>query len=167
MKFHSNVKFTCSCNTSHKFWDQSPSYHYQFCLQVSETVSWHKLQCRNSANILQLWVERRGLIYFYCNPLQNSVKDRSAWDEVGAQKFTTQQEVRIWALLINIFHIVKHRLRQDILDQQISRENFAVFSARVKTTLEAIPIGVVNRTIFSMGKRISAIIKRKRQRTKY
>ena len=27
-------------NTSHKFWDQSPSPHYQCCLQVSGTVSW-------------------------------------------------------------------------------------------------------------------------------
>ena len=76
------------------------------------------------------------------------MKDSSAWNEVGAQKFTIQQEVRTWTLLINIFHVVKHRLRQDILDQQISRENFAAFSARVKTTLEAIPIGVVDRTIF-------------------
>ena len=43
-------------NTSHKFWDQSPSPHYQCCLQVSETVSWHKLRCCYSANILQHWV---------------------------------------------------------------------------------------------------------------
>ena len=51
-------------NTSHKFWDQSPSPHYQCCLQVSETVSWHKLRCRYSAIILQHWVGGRGLIYF-------------------------------------------------------------------------------------------------------
>ena len=51
-------------NTSHKFWDQSPSPHYQCCLQVSETVSWHKFRCRYSANILQHWVGGRGLIYF-------------------------------------------------------------------------------------------------------
>ena len=29
-------------NTSHKFWDRSPFPHYQCCLQVSETVSWHR-----------------------------------------------------------------------------------------------------------------------------
>ena len=51
-------------NTSHKFWDQSPSPYYQCCLQVSETVSWHKLRCCYSANILQHWVGGRGLIYF-------------------------------------------------------------------------------------------------------
>ena len=51
-------------NTSHKFWDQSPSLHYQCCLQVSETVSWHKFRYCYSANILQHWIGGRGLIYF-------------------------------------------------------------------------------------------------------
>ena len=54
----------CSCNTSHKFWDRSPSPHYQCCLQVSKTVSWQKLRCCYSDNILQLWVEGRDLVYF-------------------------------------------------------------------------------------------------------
>ena len=39
----------------------------------------------------------------------------------------------------NIFHIVKQRLHQDALDRQITREDFAVFFARVKTTLGLIP----------------------------
>ena len=34
-------------------------------LQVSETVSWHKLRCCYSANILQHWVLGRDLIYFF------------------------------------------------------------------------------------------------------
>ena len=61
----------------------------------------------------------------------------------------------------NIFHIVKWRLHQDALDQQITRKDFATFSARVRTTLESIPIDMVDRTILSMGKRINEIIKRK------
>ena len=52
-------------NTSDKFWVQSPSPHSQCCLQVSETVSWHKLRCCYSANMLQDWVGGRGLIYFW------------------------------------------------------------------------------------------------------
>ena len=47
-------------NTSHKFWDQSPSSHNQCCLQVSGTVSWHKLRCCYSANMLQHWVRGGG-----------------------------------------------------------------------------------------------------------
>ena len=52
-------------NASRKFWDQSPSPHYQCCLQVSETVSWQKIRCCYSSNMLQHWVRGRGLIYFY------------------------------------------------------------------------------------------------------
>ena len=50
--------------TSHKFWDQSPSTHYQCCLQVSETGSWHKLRCFYSSNMLQHWIRGRDLICF-------------------------------------------------------------------------------------------------------
>ena len=56
--------FTFLDNTSHKFWDQSPFPHYQCCLQVSETGSWHKLRCCYSSNMLQHWVGRRWQIYF-------------------------------------------------------------------------------------------------------
>ena len=51
-------------NTSYKFWDQSPSPQYQCCLQVSGTVSWHKLRCCYSANMLQHWLGERRPIYF-------------------------------------------------------------------------------------------------------
>ena len=51
-------------NASHKFWDQSPFPHYQCCLQVCETVFWHKLRICYSSNMLQNWVGGRGLIYF-------------------------------------------------------------------------------------------------------
>ena len=45
-------------NTSHKLWERSlspppPPAHYQCCLQVSETVFWHKLPCCYSSIMLQ------------------------------------------------------------------------------------------------------------------
>ena len=51
-------------NTSLKFWIQSLSPHYQCCLQISGTVSSHKLWCCYSVNRMQHWVGARGLIYF-------------------------------------------------------------------------------------------------------
>ena len=48
---------------SNKFWDQSHSSHYQYCLKICETISWHKLWCSHSSNILQYWVGWRDLIY--------------------------------------------------------------------------------------------------------
>ena len=64
----SNLRIIILClisyNTSHKFWDQSPFPHYQCSLQISETVSWHKLLRCYSPNMVQHWVRSRGLIYF-------------------------------------------------------------------------------------------------------
>ena len=42
----------------------SPSPRYQHCVQVSDTVSWYKLRCCYSSNILHHWKGGRGLIYF-------------------------------------------------------------------------------------------------------
>ena len=42
-----------------------PLPHYQWCLQVSETVCWHKFRWCYSTNMLQHWVEGRDLIYFW------------------------------------------------------------------------------------------------------
>ena len=36
----------------------------QCCLQVSETIFWHKLRCCYSVNMLHYWVGERSLIYF-------------------------------------------------------------------------------------------------------
>ena len=98
---------------------------------------------------------------------QNSVKARSAWDEVAARKFTIPARSLDLNPIENTFHIVKCRLRQDALDQQITQEDFGAFSSRVKTTLETITIDVVDRTILSMGKRINEIVKRRGHRIKY
>ena len=78
---------------------------------------------------------------------------------MGARKFTIPAGSPDLNPIENTFHIVKCRLHQDALDQQITREDFAAFSTRVKTTLETIPIDMLNRTIFSMGKGINEIIK--------
>ena len=62
------------------------------------------------------------------DPSQNSVKARSAWDEVGARKFTIPARSPDLNPIENIFPIVKCRLRQDALDQHITQEDFAAFS---------------------------------------
>ena len=64
----------------------------------------------------------------------------------------------------NIFHIVKRKFHQDVLEMKIEREDFEEFSARLKRILESVPVDVVDRTIRSMDKRIDLIVKRKGQR---
>ena len=64
----------------------------------------------------------------------------------------------------NIFHIVKRKFHQDVLEMKIEREDFEEFSARLKRILESVPVDVVDRTIRSMDKRRDLIVKRKGQR---
>ena len=50
------------------------------------------------------------------------MKARSAWDEVGARKFTIPARSLDLNPIENIFHIAKRRLRQDALDRQITQK---------------------------------------------
>ena len=92
------------------------------------------------------------------DPSQNSVKSRSAWDEVETQKFTIPARTPDLNPIENI-NFANQRRRQDTFDQQITREDFAVFPARVMTTLELIPTDVVDKTNHFMGKRTNEIVK--------
>ena len=101
---------------------------------------------------------RRKLFMQDGDPSQNSVKSRSARDEVDTQKFTIPARTPYLNPIENI-HFGNQRRRQDTFDQQITREDFAVFPARVMTTLELIPTDVVDKTNCFMGKRTNEIVK--------
>ena len=101
------------------------------------------------------------------DPSQNSCKARSARDKIGARKFSIPARSPDLNPIENIFHIVKKKLHEDVLEMKIEREDFEEFSARVKTTLESVPVDVADKTIRSMDKRIDLIIKRKRQRIRH
>lgn len=101
------------------------------------------------------------------DPSQNSCKARTAWDKIGARKFSIPPRSPDLNPIENIFHIVKKKLHNDALEKEIKREDFAEFSARVKRTLESVPVDVVDRTILSMDKRIDLIVSRKGQRIRY
>ena len=59
---------------------------------------------------------------------------------------------------------MKKKLHQDALRKKIECEDFEEFSAWVKTTLESMPVDMVDRTMQSMEKRTDLIVKRKGQR---
>ena len=101
------------------------------------------------------------------DPSQNSCKAGSAWDKIGARKFSIPVRRPALNPIENIFHIVKKTLQQDALEMKIQHEDFEEFSRRVKKTLESVPVDLVDRTIRSMDKRRDLIVKRKEQRTRY
>ena len=101
------------------------------------------------------------------DPSQNGCKARSAWDKIGARKFSIPARSPDLNQIENIFHIVKKKLHQDALEMKNGREDFNEFSAPVKKTLESVPVDVVDRTIRSMDKRIDLIVKGKGQKIRY
>ena len=52
-------------------------------------------------------------------PSQNSCKARSAWDKIGARKFSIPARSADLNPIENIFHIVKKKLHQDVLENSI------------------------------------------------
>ena len=65
------------------------------------------------------------------DPSQNSCKVRSAWDKIGARKFSIPARSPDLNPIENIFHIAKKKLHQDVLEMKIEREDFEEFSVRV------------------------------------
>ena len=80
----------------------------------------------------------RNLLLQEGDPSGNSVKARSAYGENGVWEITIPAEENILTLSKAFF----------ILDRPISREDFAAFSTRFKTTLQSIPIDMVKTTTF-------------------
>ena len=101
------------------------------------------------------------------DPSQNSAKARTAWDAVGARKFSIPPRSPDLNPIENVFKSVKARLHEDALEKRIEREDFEEFSARVKATLESTPVDLVDNVIGSMNERIDKVVNRNGQRTRY
>ena len=101
------------------------------------------------------------------DPSQNSKKAKVSWDKVEARKFDIPPRSPDINPIENVFNFVKAELHAQALRDSIAQENFQQFSSRVKQTLESIPIDYIDKTIDSMGKRLSMIIKRRGRRIKY
>ena len=61
----------------------------------------------------------------------------------------------------NFFHLAGQRLRKQSLEQKIQYESYEAFCQRIRKTLLSCPIGIIDRTIASMHKRLDVIIKQK------
>ena len=101
------------------------------------------------------------------DPSQNSRKAQEAMHDVHARKFSIPARSPDLNPIENVFHNVKRKLHADALENNITREKFEKFSERVKRTLENYSSHTIDKTIDSMDKRISMIIKSKGQRIKY
>ena len=88
-------------------------------------------------------------------------------DTVGVIKVSIPPRSLDFNPIENGFNFVKSELRTQAFEQNVNHETFEQFSARVKLTLENTPTKYIDKTIESIPKRMSMVIKSKRQRIKY
>ena len=101
------------------------------------------------------------------DPSQNSAKARDAIYSIGAMKFSIPARSPDLNPIENLFHLSKAKMHEDALQKNIVFENWDDFVLRAQTTMENSDVGVIDRTIASLEKRIGLVIKNKGERTKY
>ena len=101
------------------------------------------------------------------DPSQKSKAARKAINNAGASLFAIPARSPDLNPIENLFHVVKKQLTQQAIKDEIYRENWCQFVARVRKTLLEIPVPYINNLLLSMPKRIEAVIKSKGIRTKY
>lgn len=67
----------------------------------------------------------------------------------------------------NIFHFVKHYLDEEAISKNIIRGFFDEFSIFVLEAFGNMPVEIIDKTISSMNRRITAILASKGERIKY
>lgn len=101
------------------------------------------------------------------DPSQNSALSRAAMARVKSTLIKIPPRSPDLNPIENVFKLVSDALREQAITEQIKKETFAEFKARVILTIKTLPITTINNIIASMPNRLEAIIKRKGQRLRY
>ena len=62
-------------------------------------------------------------------------------------------------LIENMFHLIRKKVHEDALVNEINKETFEQFSQRVKKIIKEFSVEIIDKTIESMNKRFKKIIK--------
>ena len=100
-------------------------------------------------------------------PSQNSKKATNAIARKNALLFSIPPRSPDINPIENVFHLIKMKLKDDAVEKQITKETFSEFSERCKETMLNFSIEAIDRTINSMDKRMTMIIKAKGKRIRY
>jgi len=101
------------------------------------------------------------------DPVQTSQQAYLGYKKVGCKIFSIPARSPDINPIENIFHLVRRKMAQEAIDRHIVSESYEVFAARVKHTIESMPIDVIDRTLESMAGRMQDIIDCKGIRIKY
>ena len=92
------------------------------------------------------------------DPSQNSVRDREAMRRVGCELFKIHAKSSELNGCENVFNITASKSRKDALQPAIARESYEKFCNQVQQTIEAVPVGTIEKIIESMNGRLRQFI---------
>jgi transposase len=101
------------------------------------------------------------------DPSQNSAAAKRAMQRVKAQLLPIPARSPDLNPIENMFHLVSQKLKNDAIRNNLTHESFQQFQDRVISTINAIPLITIDRTIASMHSRLRRIIDSGGERTKY
>ena len=101
------------------------------------------------------------------DPKQNRAVARNIISRRGYNIFSIPARSPDLNPIENMFNIVRKQLHEDALKNNITKETYSEFAARVKSTFENFPVDILDRTIESLPRRMELIIAGKGSRTKH
>ena len=117
-------------------------------------------RANNTDGRYRLWVQDG-------DPSQNSARAKRAMSRANAVLLSIPARSPDINRIENIFRLVSQKLRLDALELGIQFESYKQFEERVIKTIRRIPVDVINKTILSMDKHMTSIIKHNGGRIKY
>ena len=101
------------------------------------------------------------------DPSQNSAVARAAMTRANCELIKIPPRSPDLNPIENVFKHVSDALREQAITLQIQKETYAEFKDRVISTIQSLPIAMIDNIIGSMPKRLKQILKRKGQRIRY
>ena len=101
------------------------------------------------------------------DPSQNSAAARKERKKLGVEVHSIHPRSPDINPIENVFHLLDRKLRSEAVEQNITNESYKEFSARVKSTIENIPVEQIDKIIDTMPKRMRDIINVRGEQIKY
>ena len=101
------------------------------------------------------------------DPSQNSAAAKTAMRSIRAKLLSIPARSPDLNPIENLFHLVKNQLNNDAIVQNIKKENFQEFSARIQSTILNFDNIVIDKIIESMSNRVELVVNRKGKRIRY
>lgn len=101
------------------------------------------------------------------DPSQTSKRAKEALEEIEAELLKLPPRCADIHCIENLFNQIKCHLDEEAVTQNITKESFEQFTARVLRAFDNFPIEDIDKLILSTTRRIEAVLASKGHKTKY